>query len=82
MLERLLKRISTGGIHSQAQLSRELGVSETLLEQMLADLQRMGYLRPMDVTCDSHCDHCASSPTCAIHGSGRVWEMTDKKLPF
>ena len=81
MLEQLLKLIATGGIHSYAQLARELNVSEALLEQMLEDLERMGYVQRLGTACDSHCDHCGVSTTCTVHGPGQVWELTDKKLP-
>jgi hypothetical protein len=47
-----LSLLTTGGVHTPTELAGELGVSEGLLEQMLADLSRMGYLR------------LASSPTC------------------
>ena len=82
MLEQLLKRIATGGIHSYTQLARDLNVSEDLLEQMLEDLERMGYLQQGDTACDSHCSHCEMPATCAIHAPGQIWELTDKKLPF
>ena len=82
MLEQLLRQIAAGGIHSYAQLARDLNVSEDLLEQMLEDLERMGYLQQMDASCDSHCGHCEVSATCAIHASGQIWEQTDKELPF
>jgi uncharacterized protein YuzB (UPF0349 family) len=81
MLEQLLKMVATGGIHSYAQLARDLNVSEALLEQMLEELERMGYLQRMDATCDSHCDHCGESTTCSVHGPGQLWELTDKKMP-
>ena len=81
MLEQLLKMVATGGIHSYAQLARDLNVSEALLEQMLENLERMGYLQRMDAACDSHCDHCGVSTNCTVRGPEHIWELTDKKLP-
>ena len=81
MLEQLLKMVATGGIHSYTQLARDLNVSEALLEQMLENLERMGYLQRMDAACDSHCDHCGVSTNCTVRGPERTWELTDKKLP-
>ncbi len=78
MLEQLLQRIATGGIHSYAQLAREMDVSPALLQQMLEDLERMGYLRRLANACDTACSHCEKSPTCAIHGPGEVWTLTEK----
>ena len=81
MLEQLLKMVATGGIHSYAQLARDLNVSEALLEQMLEDLERMGYLQRMDAACDSHCDHCGVPANCTVRGPEHIWELTEKKLP-
>jgi hypothetical protein len=89
VLERLLCLLARGGVHTPAELAAELGVSESLLEQMLADLSRMGYLRPvLNPTClpspNGHsvlCAQCPLSSTCAVAGSGaRVWTLTDKAL--
>jgi hypothetical protein len=89
VLERLLSLLATGGVHTPAELAAELGVSESLLEQMLADLSRMGYLRPVfNPTClpspNGHSTPCAECPlvsTCAVTGPGtRVWTLTDKAL--
>jgi hypothetical protein len=89
VLERLLSLLARGGVHTPAELAAELGVSESLLEQMLADLSRMGYLRPvLNPTClpspNGHSAPCAECPlvsTCAVAGPGaRVWTLTDKAL--
>jgi|MTBAKSStandDraft_2_1061841.scaffolds.fasta_scaffold16083_3 hypothetical protein len=82
MLERLLKRIADGGIQSQAHLARELNVSEDLIAQMLLDLERMGYIRRLEDSCDSHCAHCDLASSCAGRESVPLWTLTDKKLPF
>jgi hypothetical protein len=89
VLERLLSLLAAGGAHSLTELASELGVSQSLLEQMLADLSRMGYLRPvLNPTCppspNGHSAPCAECPlvsTCAVAGPGaRVWTLTDKAL--
>ena len=82
MLERLLKRIAEGGIQSQAHIARELNVSEDLIAQMLLDLERMGYIRPLANSCGSHCEHCDLAATCSDHEPVPMWTLTDKKLPF
>lgn len=87
MLERLLDLLATGGVHTPAQLANRLGVSEGLVEQMLAHLARVGYLRPITSTdCRAsasgnvtHCSHCPLASTCTIAGAdGRAWALTDK----
>jgi hypothetical protein len=89
VLERLLSLLATGGVHTPMELASELGVSEGLLEQMLADLSRMGYLRlassptcpPMPNRHFTPCAQCPLSSTCAVTGPGtRVWTLTDKAL--
>lgn len=80
MLERLLSLVGQGGVHSYADLTRQLDVSEELLEQMLHDLARMGYLQPVADGCEAPCDGCPLAETCAIGGPTRVWTLTEKGL--
>ncbi|MFZ5918053.1 MAG: hypothetical protein ACOYZ7_14015 [Chloroflexota bacterium] len=80
MLDRLLKRVAQGGIHSVASLAREMDVSEPLLTQMVHDLARMGYLRPMSEGCEGGCATCPMVGSCAIGASGEVWSLTDKGM--
>ena len=82
MLERLLSLVGRGGVHSYADLARQLDVSEELLEQMLQDLARMGYLRPVTQGCEAHCAGCTLEGTCAIGGPTRVWTLTEKGESF
>ena len=78
MLEELLRRIAEGGTHNLSELARELGVGEELLRQMIEDLARMGYLRPVAGSCESQCTGCSLAKTCAIGGPARVWALTEK----
>jgi len=77
-LQKLLELVAEGGVHSYADLARQLGVSEGLLEQMIEDLARMGYLRPVAGSCESQCTGCPLAETCAIGGPTRVWTLTEK----
>jgi predicted ArsR family transcriptional regulator len=78
MLEHLLSLVRQGGVHSYADLARQLDVSEELLEQMLQDLARMGYLRPVTDGCEAHCAGCPMAEICAIGSPTRVWTLTGK----
>jgi predicted ArsR family transcriptional regulator len=78
MLERLLDLVGQGGVHSYTDLARQLDVSVELLEQMLQDLARMGYLRPVADGCETQCAGCPLAGTCAIGGPTRVWTLTEK----
>ena len=77
-MQRLLELVAEGGVHSYADLARELGVSEGLLGQMIEHLARMGYLRPVAGDCQSQCPGCPLAETCAIGGPTRVWMLAEK----
>ena len=79
MLMDLLALIGRGGVQRPADLAAELGVSRDLLEGMLADLARMGYLRLVESACNlAACSHCASGCSVPAGQNGRTWALTDK----
>ena len=78
MLQRLLDLVAEGGLRSYADLARELGVSEGLVGQMIEDLARRGYLRPVAGDCQGRCTGCSLAGTCAVGGPTRVWALTEK----
>ena len=89
MLERLLELLATGGVHTPGELAARLEVTDGLIDQMLADLSRMGYLRQFgDRACPPSpsaptgvCGGCSLASACAAGKSGgRVWALTDKAL--
>ena len=65
MLNDLLRLLGDGGVHSTAELARQLGVSEALLATMTGDLTRRGYLAPVDNGCGTGCDGCGMGKACA-----------------
>lgn len=77
MIEQLLKMVAEGGIHSYEDLAHRLSVSQPLLEAMLEDLSRLGYLRAVQNGCEGHCTGC-SVGGCSVVGRGRLWTLTDK----
>lgn len=77
MLHELLSIVCSGGVHSLRQLAQQLDVSEALLESMINDLARMGYLNPLQAECASNCNGCPVDGTCSIGGSDRVWALTE-----
>ena len=77
MLEQILEVVAQGGIRSVQELAERLAVSPILLERMLEDLARLGYLRTVDAGCQGSCDGCAMGG-CSVAGAGRVWVLTDK----
>jgi hypothetical protein len=77
MIEQLLRFLTEGGVHSYEDMAKRLSISIPLLEMMLEDLSRLGYLRPVDSASGAHCTGC-STGSCSITGPGRLWALTDK----
>ena len=77
MIEQLLRFLTEGGVHSYEDLAKRLSISIPLLEMMLEDLSRLGYLRPVNNDCGAHCSGC-SFGSCSITGPGRLWALTEK----
>ena len=73
MLELLLARIARGGSFSTTSLSHELGVSPELLEAMLADLIRAGYLRQVERCGETGCAGCQVAAACQPRE--KVWVL-------
>jgi len=80
LLQRLLEAVARGGTHTRSELARELGVSQELLQGMIDDLARRGYLRPTGEGCDEHCATCLLHDTCAVGSPGQIWALTEKGL--
>lgn len=78
MLDQLLQILAEGGTHTYAELADDLGVGEVLLQQMIDDLARMGYLRAVGDGCQAECGQCSLAGICAVGGRARVWGLTEK----
>jgi DNA-binding MarR family transcriptional regulator len=77
MLEKLLRLVAEGGVHSQDELMEVLWVSRPLLEAMLDSLTKLGYLRSVDDGCGERCAACPVGK-CSVAGPGRLWSLTEK----
>lgn len=77
MLEQLLQLVAQGGVHSYQDLMQRLFISQPMLEAMLEDLARLGYLRPVSDGCSEHCSACPIGH-CSVAGPGRLWSLTEK----
>lgn len=77
MLEYLLKLLNDGGVRSYKELAEALSVPESLLEVMIEDLARRGYLRSAAEQCSTRCESCHVG-VCAMGGGGKVWVLTEK----
>ena len=78
MLQHLLRMLNQGGTRTLDDLARELEVGAPLLEVMVEDLARSGYLRRLDVTCPASCKVCAERASCTTGSPGRLWTLTER----
>lgn len=69
MLIQMLRLLDDGGIHTVAELARRLGVGETLVASMAADLTRRGYLAALETSCATACAGCGMAARCTAAGS-------------
>lgn len=82
MLTRLLSLLEEGGTRRVSDLAEELDTTPELIEAMLEDLARMGFVRPVGSHCCAKCEGCPLAGTCAVGGpassgnKGRVWVFT------
>jgi hypothetical protein len=75
MLEQLLKQLQQGGAYSVPALARQFSVSEQLVEQMLAELVRLGYLHPLDTCNLETCAGCPQHASCRTQRPVQTWEV-------
>ena len=78
MLDRLLRMVAQEGVNEYGDLACELNVSPDLLDQVLEDLSRMGYLRAWGGEGKESCQGCPLAALCKPGGQGRVWVLTEK----
>jgi predicted ArsR family transcriptional regulator len=74
----LLRRLASGTAQTIVQLATELDVDRELLEQMLLDLERAGYLRIVRGCADGRCRSCDLQALCTLGQPQRVWLVTEK----
>jgi DNA-binding IscR family transcriptional regulator len=77
VLNRLLELLQAGGTHRVTELARQLETTPELIEVMLDDLARMGYLKPVGGECGGACAGCSLAGLCATGTDGRVWALAD-----
>lgn len=80
MLLKLLALMARSqGIATTRAMARELGVGEGLLERMLEDALRLGYLDLLPQGCQSvACERCSLRAACTSEGATRLWSLTDR----
>ena len=78
LLDDLLTHLISDKVHTMSELALEMDVSVDLLDQMLYDLERAGYLRAVERACGEQCTLCPERGICGVACRGRVWSMTEK----
>ncbi len=83
MLMRILKRLTQGGIYSNNLMAKDLGIDESLVEQMVIQLQHMGYIEKDSINSCSECCNCGGSKKsscCSEKPSANIniWKITEK----
>jgi predicted ArsR family transcriptional regulator len=74
MLERLLEMLRAGGTHRVSDLARALDATPALVEMMLEDLARAGYVKPV-ATCTESCASCPLASSCIPAQPGTAWTL-------
>ncbi|HEY8805535.1 MAG TPA: FeoC-like transcriptional regulator [Clostridium sp.] len=83
MLIKILKRLAQGGLYSNKLMAKELGIDEGLVEQMITQLQNLGYIEKDDnENCSSGCDCGSGSKKDSCCGKTdigvKIWNITEK----
>ncbi len=79
MIRDILTRAAADGCVEPRTLAADLGVSHALVETMLDDLVKRGYLAVMasDTPAAAGCGGCAAKRACAGRAP-RLWRLTEK----
>jgi hypothetical protein len=78
MLEDLVRHLIQAEMTTLEELASRLSTTPDLLDLMLGDLERGGYLVAVNLECDQHCSGCADSSICALVHGKRIWRVTEK----
>jgi FeoC like transcriptional regulator len=76
--ERLLQLLDKGGIHSTAELARQLETTEALVAAMAENLARQGYLTPIEAGCETSCSGCWAAASCSRPPLAAMLALTNR----
>lgn len=74
MLGRLLEILRAGGTHRVSDLARALDTTPALVEMMLEELSRAGYVKPV-APCMEACTSCPLADSCIATQPGKAWTL-------
>lgn len=76
-------RLAAGeSTETSAALGRELGVRPELIQQMLDELTRLGYVDAVVPGCSKPCERCPLQSMCLYRRQPRIWVLTDRGEQF
>ena len=87
MLIKILKRLAQGGMYSNKVIAKELEMDEALIEQMIIQLQNLGYIQKESIknpslSCNCGCGSCSTKGTCCASNNIdiNIWKITKKGM--
>lgn len=85
MLMKILQRLGQGGMYSNKSMAKELNIDESLVEQMIKQLQNLGYIEKENMeNCSSQCNCCSAKSSCYSCRNSKhnidinIWKITSK----
>ena len=78
MLEILLRMVAAKGTTHSVELTHRLGVSRALMENMLQELARQGYLKAVVDGCSVPCERCPLRTACRFERQARIWALAPR----
>ncbi|MCT8976779.1 transcriptional regulator [Clostridium sp. CX1] len=84
MLMKILKRLAQGGSYSNKSVAKELGIDESLVEQMIIQLEQLKYIEKdgmnnLSGSCGSSCAGCSTKGSCCSNNIEiNIWRITEK----
>lgn len=84
MMMKILKRLAKGGLYSNKIVAKELGIEEGMVDQMIFQLERLGYIVKDNMNSSSccACSSCTDKKKSCCSGNNNVnidlWKLTDK----
>jgi hypothetical protein len=80
MMTDLLTMLQAGGTRRVNDLARSLETTPQMVEAMLEEFTRMGYLRQVSGECGGRCGACRLAGICQVASGGRLWTLTERGL--
>jgi predicted transcriptional regulator len=79
---KILKKIAQGGVYSNKSMAKELGLDASLVEQMITQLQQLGYIEKNKMGGrSSGCGCCSTKNSCCSDKHNidiNIWKITEK----